>query len=166
MMMTDANEVVPRTGVTRDPAVRTIAICDTQPVTAEGVRTLLAGSPDLRFGHVCDSLQQASDCMRAETPDVLVLDKAFGTQAILDWLSDWKAKPNYRPGTGIVVWGCLLPKLRRSGSCRRAHAESCGRRRASSPLFLACGQLRMDVAGWRIASSMTAAMPSAIPEAN
>ena len=104
-MITDANEVVPRTSAARDPAVRTIAICDTQPVTAEGVRTLLAGSPDLCFGDVCDSLQQASDCMRAATPDALILDKAFGIQAILDWLSDWKVTPNYRPATGIVVWG-------------------------------------------------------------
>jgi DNA-binding NarL/FixJ family response regulator len=84
---------------------RTIAICDTQPVTAEGVKTLLAGAQDLRFAKACDSLRQAADWMRHDPPDVLVLDKAFGIQAILDWLMDWKGSPAYRAEVGIVVWG-------------------------------------------------------------
>ena len=92
-MMTDANEVVPRISATRITDVRTIAICDTQPVTAEGIRILLAGSSDLRFGQAYESLEQAANYMRANTADVLVLDKAFGIQAILDWISDWKVSP-------------------------------------------------------------------------
>lgn len=105
MTIIDAKEAVPRTRTARDPEVREIAICDTQPVTAEGVRTLLAGSPDLRFGQVCESLEQAATCMRANLPDVLVLDKAFGIQAILDWISDWKASAEHRPESGLVIWG-------------------------------------------------------------
>ena len=83
----------------------TISICDTQPVTAEGVRTLLADAGDLEFAKACDSPQQASQWMREETPDVLILDKAFGIQAILDWLDEWKTSPGYSPRVGIVVWG-------------------------------------------------------------
>src|SRR5262245_60750540 len=30
-------------------AARTVSICDTQPVTAEGIRTLLGGNPELQF---------------------------------------------------------------------------------------------------------------------
>lgn len=105
MTITDAKEVIPRTSAARDMGVRVIAICETQPVTAEGVRTLLAGSPDLRFGQVCESLEQAAACMRTGLPDVLVLDKAFGIQAILDWISDWKASPEHRPEAGLIIWG-------------------------------------------------------------
>lgn len=84
---------------------RTIAICDTQPVTAEGVKTLLTGAQDLRFAKASDSLRQASEWMRTQPPDVLVLDKAFGIQAILDWLMEWKGSSVYRAEVGIVVWG-------------------------------------------------------------
>jgi DNA-binding NarL/FixJ family response regulator len=84
---------------------RTIAICDTQPVTAEGIKTLLMAAQDLCFGKACDSLRQASEWVRTQPPDVLVLDKAFGIQAILDWLMEWKSSPAYKAEVGIVVWG-------------------------------------------------------------
>jgi two-component system, NarL family, nitrate/nitrite response regulator NarL len=85
---------------------RTISICDTQPVTAEGIRTLLAAAPDLRFEQMCETLRKAADLARSATaPDVLILDKAFGIQALLDWLSDWKASPSYNAKVGIVIWG-------------------------------------------------------------
>jgi two-component system nitrate/nitrite response regulator NarL len=83
----------------------TISICDTQPVTAEGVRTLLANASDLEFVKACDSPQQATQWMLEMAPDVLILDKAFGIQAILDWLNEWKTSPGYSPRVGIVVWG-------------------------------------------------------------
>jgi DNA-binding NarL/FixJ family response regulator len=86
-------------------APRTISICDTQPVTAEGVRILLSGADDLQFAKACDSLQQASQWMREQAPDVLILDKAFGIQAVLDWLGEWKASPAYSARVGIIVWG-------------------------------------------------------------
>lgn len=87
-------------------APRTISICDTQPVTAEGIRTLLAAAPDLRFERMCETLRQAGEIARSESaPDVLILDKAFGIQALLDWLSDWKASPRYNTKVGIVIWG-------------------------------------------------------------
>ncbi|MGH9592297.1 MAG: LuxR C-terminal-related transcriptional regulator [Bryobacteraceae bacterium] len=78
------------------PAVvpKSISICDTQPVTAEGVRNLLSGVADLHFLETADSLKQATDLVRRSEPDVLILDKAFGIQAILDWLGE------LRPGSG------------------------------------------------------------------
>lgn len=82
-----------------------ISICDTQPVTAEGVRTLLADAGDLKFSHASDSPQQAADWMQQQDTDVLILDKGFGMQAILDWLEQWKTNPRYSSRVGIVVWG-------------------------------------------------------------
>lgn len=82
-----------------------VSICDTQPVTAEGVRTLLGGTADLQFGQACDSLQQASQQLKEDAPGVLILDKGFGIQAVLDWLDEWKTSPGYTPKVAIVVWG-------------------------------------------------------------
>lgn len=99
-------EEIPAIESSREPAeARTVSICDTQPVTAEGVRAILASVPDLRFSEVCDSLPRAAECMRSNPADVLILDKAFGIQAILDWLAGWRASSDYRPDTGIVIWG-------------------------------------------------------------
>lgn len=82
-----------------------VAVCDTQPVTAEGVRTLLAGSGDMEFAVGCDSLQKAKIPLAQEAADVVILDKGFGIQVVLDWLEEWKRSAGYTPKVGIVVWG-------------------------------------------------------------
>jgi two-component system nitrate/nitrite response regulator NarL len=102
---------------------KTISICETQPVTAEGLRTLLSGCVDLKFSEATDSLNRAMDLIRHSAPDVLLIDKAFGMQAILEWLGEREIghgntgrtpqetalftgpdrAPENRPG--IVIWG-------------------------------------------------------------
>ena len=84
---------------------KTIAVCETQPVTAEGLRTLLDGCADLKFTEAVDSLGQALDhtCHSGSAaPSVLLIDKSFGVQAILDWLGDLEGEEE-RPA--IVIWG-------------------------------------------------------------
>src|SRR6478735_8514312 len=90
---------------------KSVSICDTQPVTAEGVRNLLSGAADLRFLETVDSLKQAADLVRRSDPDVLILDKAFGIQAVLDWLGELRAASGVPgpipapPKTSFVIWG-------------------------------------------------------------
>jgi DNA-binding NarL/FixJ family response regulator len=100
-------------GGRRVEAVRTVSICDTQPVTSEGIRILLSNCPDLKFLEGTDSLEAAMQLVRSSPPDVLILDKAFGIQAILDWLAAVcgdsgdaarETKAN-APDVAIVVWG-------------------------------------------------------------
>src|ERR1700677_1035981 len=81
---------------------KTVIVCDTQPVTAEGIRTVLAGNSDLQFYQVADSLGSALDLARRHQPNVMVVDKAFGIQAILEWLNEIRLAA---PGVGIVIWG-------------------------------------------------------------
>jgi DNA-binding NarL/FixJ family response regulator len=95
----------PESGPPEQQTVRTISICDTQPVTAEGIRTLLSVAEDLRFLRSCETLKQAADLLRSNPPDVLVLDKAFGIQAILDFLSEARTAGGENPATSIVIWG-------------------------------------------------------------
>jgi DNA-binding NarL/FixJ family response regulator len=88
-----------------DQSAKSIAICDTQPVTAEGIRNLLRGIPDLKFLTAPETLAQATEVIRKQRPSVLILDKGFGIQAILDWLTDIQAGGESPLATGLVVWG-------------------------------------------------------------
>ena len=86
---------------------KSVSMCDTQPVTAEGIRTLIHSSPELCFGEATDSLKRALEHVRLDQPDVLLLDKAFGIQAILDFLGDLRTVEvaGGTIHTSIVVWG-------------------------------------------------------------
>jgi len=86
---------------------KTVAVCDTQPVTAEGIRTLLGETRDLKFQQATDSLAKVTDILRLSKPSILLLDKAFGMQVILDWLADVRVGSGSDPcsQTAIVIWG-------------------------------------------------------------
>jgi len=88
-------------------ATKTVSICDTQPVLAEGVRTLLESSGELRFLSTADSLRGALEHLRNDNPTVLMVDKAFGIQALLDWLNEVRALelPGGPVRTAVVIWG-------------------------------------------------------------
>jgi DNA-binding NarL/FixJ family response regulator len=81
---------------------RTVAICDTQPVVAEGMRVLLEASPDLQYQQTLDSLAWALEVVRRHAPDLLVVDKTFGVKAILEWLGEVGQVATH---TRVVVWG-------------------------------------------------------------
>lgn len=79
---------------------KTIVVCDTQPVTIEGLRVLLAPCPDLKYaGGVC-GLLAAMELVNSLHPAVVIVDKAVGIQAISDWLQVLKSSR-----TAVVVWG-------------------------------------------------------------
>jgi two-component system, NarL family, nitrate/nitrite response regulator NarL len=117
------------------PPIKKVSVCDTQPVTAEGVRTLLTGSADMRFAEVVDSLSQARDLVLRASPDVLMLDKAFGMQAILDWLSEIKAAE--LKSTAIVIWGVSVTEAE-ALRFLQAGARGILRKTAGIPVILAC----------------------------
>jgi two-component system, NarL family, nitrate/nitrite response regulator NarL len=120
--------------------IKKVSVCDTQPVTAEGVRTLLAGSPDLTFAEGSDSLAQALDVVHRTLPDVMMLDKAFGIQAILGWLTDLKASELRDPAlhpTAIVIWGVSVTEAE-ALRFLQAGAKGILRKTAGIPVVLAC----------------------------
>lgn len=116
-------------------APRSVSICDTQPVTAEGVRNLLSSVSDLLFQESVDSLKQATELVRRTEPDVLILDKAFGIQAILDWLGDLRSSSPVR--TGFVVWGVSVTEAE-ALRFLQAGARGILRKTAGVPAVLAC----------------------------
>jgi len=122
-----------------------VSVCDTQPVTAEGVRTLLQGSVDLQCGEAANSLAQAAEILKTRSPQVLLVDKAFGIQPILEWLTELRAAhAELLARTGVIVWG---PSVTEAEALRFMQAGARGilRKTANIPVVLAC--LRTVAAG-------------------
>jgi len=162
-------------GISAGPAtVRTVAICDTQPVMAAGIRTLLEGHPELRYLENTDSLRGALEHIEAHIgahigptigpniderlgqrhaggalpevnlPDVLLVDKAFGIQAILDWLARVRPATDQSGRPGVVVWGISISEAE-ALRFLQAGARGILRKTAPVPVVLAC--LRTVAAG-------------------
>jgi len=85
---------------------KSVAVCESQPVTAEGLRTLLNGTDELMFLGRTDSLQAASELIRQMRPAVCLVDKSLGIQAVMDWVSHAKALSQHM--TEFVVWGVSI----------------------------------------------------------
>ena len=67
-----------------------VLLCETQPLTVEGIRALLSSTNDLRVTGVCESLALCREISRRQRPDVVLLDKAMGMQVVLDWIQDMR----------------------------------------------------------------------------
>ncbi|MEP6537386.1 MAG: response regulator transcription factor, partial [Bryobacteraceae bacterium] len=76
--------------------------CESQPVTAEGIRMLLSSCEELEFTSAVYTLAAALDTVLTQQPDIIILDKAFGVQAIFEWLSSARES---RSPTACIVWG-------------------------------------------------------------
>jgi DNA-binding NarL/FixJ family response regulator len=88
-----------------DSEVKSVLVCETQPVAVEGVRGLLGRCDDLRFAGAVSTLEAAFELSRGLNPAAVVIDKTFGTPVITEWLlrfgaSGAKAAP--------VIWGMGL----------------------------------------------------------
>lgn len=107
-----------------------VLLCETQPLTVEGIRALLSLTNDLRVTGVCENLALCREISRRQRPDVVLLDKALGMQVVLDWIQDLRlaeqdmdrlnsggpfatgAAPlsasQSRPMPKVVVWGVSM----------------------------------------------------------
>jgi two-component system nitrate/nitrite response regulator NarL len=133
-------------------APRSVSICDTQPVTAEGVRNLLSGAADLRFLGTVDSLQQAAQLVQKGDPDVLILDKAFGIQAVLDWLAEQHpapgaATPITTRKTSFIIWGVSVSEAE-AVRFLQAGARGILRKTAGVQSVLACLRTVAEGRSW------------------
>jgi len=139
----------PSASPTRDTS-RTVAICDTQPVTAAGIRMLLDENPDLEYLETTDSLKYTLELIEGRLqsqerlPDVLLVDKAFGIQAILDWLTRVRPALEKAGRPGVVIWGISISEAE-ALRFLQSGARGILRKTASVPVVLAC--LRTVAAG-------------------
>ncbi len=127
-----------------DSAARPVLICDTQPVAVEGVRGLLDRCADLRYAGAICSLAAAFELIRSIAPAAVVVDKALGVLAIIDWLRRVSASG---AKTAPVVWGLGITE---SEALRLLQAGARGvLRRTSHPeLLITCLRSVTSGATW------------------
>jgi two-component system nitrate/nitrite response regulator NarL len=89
----------------KDHSKKTVVVCDTQPITAEGLRTLLTAAGDLEFLAALNSLETATQLMTARPPDLVIVDKGFGMRVVLDWIHDLKLAET---APAVIVWGVSM----------------------------------------------------------
>jgi DNA-binding NarL/FixJ family response regulator len=114
-----------------------VSVCDTQPATIEGVRTLLATYTDLKFVEGTSSLIRAMEIAREDSGGVLMIDKAFGMQGILEGMAISARPAGAEPGVGIVIWGVSITEAE-ALRFLQGGARGILRKTASLPTILAC----------------------------
>lgn len=107
---------------------RSVLVCESQPLTVEGMRAVLGATADLRLTGVCESLTVCRELARRQRPDVVIVDKALGMQAVMDWIQDLRMAEQdlerlmqatagmvetpvvatTRPMPKVVVWGVSM----------------------------------------------------------
>ena len=91
--------------MSEDHSKKTVVVCDTQPISAEGLRSLLAAAGDLEFLASLNSLEAATQLVTSQPPDVVIVDKGFGMRVVLDWIHDLKLAD---AAPAVIVWGVSM----------------------------------------------------------
>jgi two-component system nitrate/nitrite response regulator NarL len=108
--------------------VNTVAICDTEPVAIEGLRSLIGGSEEMRVVATEDSLAAVAHAVRELQPTIVILDKAFGIQLVIDALRDLRESGI---AVNAIVWGATLSDAE---ALRLLHAGAMGVVSKTAPL--------------------------------
>jgi two-component system, NarL family, nitrate/nitrite response regulator NarL len=117
-----------------DHSKKTVVVCDTQPITAEGLRTLLTAAGDLEFLASLNSLEMATQLVSARPPDLVIVDKGFGMRVVLDWIHDLKLAD---AAPAVVVWGVSMTEAE-ALRLLQAGAKGIVRKTADLDNILAC----------------------------
>jgi DNA-binding NarL/FixJ family response regulator len=83
--------------------LNTIAVCDTEPIAIEGLRSLLEPTSGLCVVAGETSLSCGLDSVRELKPSLFVVDAAFGVHAVKDALREARDS-----GAFPIVWGSLI----------------------------------------------------------
>ncbi len=85
--------------------VETLAVCDPAPIAMEGLRSLLASMGGPRVVAMETTIEDAVDAIRDLRPDILVVDKSYGSHTLTDWLRLLRSEGQQ---TAVIVWGAPL----------------------------------------------------------
>lgn len=85
----------------------TVAVCATEPIAIEGLRSLLESAEGLRVVATETSLAGGLDAVKDIQPTMLLLDKAFGISAVIGCPSALR-KADCQ--TAVIVWGAAFPE--------------------------------------------------------
>lgn len=102
--------------------LNTVAVCDSEPIAIEGLRSLLESAESLRVVAAESTLMDGMDAVNELRPSILVVDKTFGYQALADCLAALRSS---RMAVATIVWGSTFSEagssaLHSGWRCRRA----------------------------------------------
>jgi len=118
--------------MTNEALHKTVGVCDTQPVTIEGLQSLLRDCEDLRVIGSATNLFSGLELVQNHNPSIVVIDKAFGLPAIMDWLANLRST-----ATCSVVWGVSMNEAE-ALRIMQAGAQGVMRKTAEPATVLAC----------------------------
>jgi DNA-binding NarL/FixJ family response regulator len=105
-----------------------VLACDQQPIAVEGLRWILHRAEGFRFAGGVHTLDAAAELIQSTLPSIVILDKSFGTPALLQWLHQVSIRGS---ATSPIVWG---PAISESEALRFLQAGARGiLRRSSDP---------------------------------
>lgn len=85
-----------------------ICACETQPIVIEGLSKSLEDSTDLEFVGSSTNPKTMMELVLKESPKVCLIDKAFGTKAVFQLISDLK---DQTPQTEPVLWASEISEV-------------------------------------------------------
>jgi two-component system, NarL family, nitrate/nitrite response regulator NarL len=118
--------------MTNQALLKTVGICDTQPVTIEGLQSLLRGCEDMQVVGSSTNLFNGLELVQSHNPSIVVIDKAFGLPAIMDWLANLRSTT-----TCSVVWGVSMNEAE-ALRIMQSGAQGVMRKTAEPATVLAC----------------------------
>lgn len=126
------------------PFYRTVSVCETQPLTIRGLKSLLEETPDLRLGSSHATVAEWMMSSAANGTDVLIIDKALGAHVLLDTLARMSVSGQR---ARVVIWGVSLNEAE---ALRLLQAGARGILQKSSDLesVLACLRIVAQGGSW------------------
>lgn len=114
--------------------IRSLLVCDPQPIVTQGLRSVLSAADEISFMGGAESLEVAFQFVEHRQPDLVLVDKSFGGQATLDWVTRAQA---VHPEVRIIIWGSPVSE---SEAVRYVHHGVRGilRKTADLTAILAC----------------------------
>ncbi len=91
-------------------AMKTVSICETQPLTVKGLFHLLESTHDLQFGSSHGTPAEWMLSPGAEQTDLLIIDKGLGAKVVLDAIEQLPATEGAVRCTHpyVIVWGMSI----------------------------------------------------------
>jgi two-component system nitrate/nitrite response regulator NarL len=121
---------------------KTIGICDSQPITIAGLQFLLKEAPELKLAGIASNVFAGMELVRNSGPSVVIIDKAFGLPAVMEWLSYLRLT-----STKAVVWGVSINEAEALRLMQNG-AHGVIRKTAEPAKLLACLKTVADGSTW------------------
>ena len=85
-----------------------VCACETQPIVIEGLQRSLAETDDLNFLGAVASTKEVFTLIEGAGQKVCLIDKAFGTKAVFQLISDLKVRS---PETEPILWAAEISEV-------------------------------------------------------